>query len=206
MSDAGNAFDDDSARVHNAAEQLTASAVSKLLLHQRRFLAHLDKWLGNRSDSEDVLQTAFEKALTAAGSLRDEEKLQAWFNRILRNAAVDRLRQNTVERNARRGWMENQQDWVVPPVEIEQRLCECVHDLLGELSEQHREALQLVEWDDLPPGVAADRIGITANAFRVRLHRARADLREKLLVICGLCAEHRCLDCWCKKNGDPPTE
>jgi len=36
----------------------------------------------------------------------------------------------------------------------------------------------------------------------VRLHRARAALREKLVRSCRTCAEHGCLDCSC---GRPKT-
>jgi hypothetical protein len=32
----------------------------------------------------------------------------------------------------------------------------------------------------------------------VRLHRARATLRDKLRVVCGACARHGCLDCSCR--------
>ena len=44
------------------------------------------------------------------------------------------------------------------------------------LTEQEREALLLIAWDDLTPAVAARSLGISGPAFRVRLHRARQRL------------------------------
>lgn len=51
---------------------------------------------------------------------------------------------------------------------------------LRSLSAQDREALLLVAWEDLTPSAAAASLGISAAAFRVRLHRARRRLVYEL--------------------------
>lgn len=51
---------------------------------------------------------------------------------------------------------------------------------LRSLSAQDREALLLVAWEDLTPSAAAACLGISAAAFRVRLHRARRRLVYEL--------------------------
>lgn len=51
---------------------------------------------------------------------------------------------------------------------------------LRSLSAQDREALLLVAWEDLTPAGAAASLGISASAFRVRLHRARRRLLYEL--------------------------
>jgi RNA polymerase sigma factor (sigma-70 family) len=48
------------------------------------------------------------------------------------------------------------------------------------LSEEYREALLLIAWDDLTPAQAAASLGISRTAFRARLHRARRRLRSEL--------------------------
>ena len=48
-----------------------------------------------------------------------------------------------------------------------------VRKALIALSPADREALLLVAWEELTPAQAADSLGISAVAFRVRLHRAR---------------------------------
>jgi RNA polymerase sigma-70 factor, ECF subfamily len=51
---------------------------------------------------------------------------------------------------------------------------------LRSISAQDREALLLVAWEDLTPSAAAASLGISAAAFRVRLHRARRRLVYEL--------------------------
>jgi RNA polymerase sigma-70 factor (ECF subfamily) len=48
------------------------------------------------------------------------------------------------------------------------------------LSESDRETLLLVAWEDLTPALAAASLGISAPAFRARLHRARRRLIRAL--------------------------
>jgi RNA polymerase sigma factor (sigma-70 family) len=51
---------------------------------------------------------------------------------------------------------------------------------LKALSEEDREALLLIAWDDLTPVQAAMSLGISRTAFRSRLHRARRRFRDQL--------------------------
>jgi RNA polymerase sigma factor (sigma-70 family) len=51
---------------------------------------------------------------------------------------------------------------------------------LRALSEEYREALLLIAWDDLTPVQAAASLGISRTAFRSRLHRARRQLRKEM--------------------------
>jgi RNA polymerase sigma-70 factor (ECF subfamily) len=52
--------------------------------------------------------------------------------------------------------------------------------VLLSLSLPEREALLLVAWEDLTPAQAAVSLGISATAFRARLHRARRRCRAAL--------------------------
>ncbi len=53
-------------------------------------------------------------------------------------------------------------------------------DALAELSEREREVLMLSAWEELSSSDAADALGCSATAYRIRLHRARRRLRERL--------------------------
>ncbi len=55
-----------------------------------------------------------------------------------------------------------------------------VAEALMRLSEKDREAITLVAWEGLSPNEAAVVVGQSPVAFRVRLHRAKGRLREKL--------------------------
>lgn len=66
------------------------------------------------------------------------------------------------------------------PLPFESELDPELARALRTLSEQEREALLLVAWDDLTPAQAATSLGISGTAFRVRLHRARRRLSARL--------------------------
>src|SRR5262249_56141105 len=53
-------------------------------------------------------------------------------------------------------------------------------DALGGLSEKEREVLMLAAWEELSGPEAARVLGCTATAYRIRLHRARRRLSERL--------------------------
>jgi RNA polymerase sigma-70 factor, ECF subfamily len=53
---------------------------------------------------------------------------------------------------------------------------------LGSLSERDQELLLLVAWDGLDRAQAARVLGISTNAFSVRLHRARRRLERALVA------------------------
>jgi RNA polymerase sigma-70 factor, ECF subfamily len=55
-----------------------------------------------------------------------------------------------------------------------------VRTALADLPTGLREALVLVDWLDLDTDEAGEVLGLSANAVRVRLHRARSALRDRL--------------------------
>ena len=66
------------------------------------------------------------------------------------------------------------------PAAIAADVDEDVRNALLALSPADREALLLVAWEELTPAQAAVSLGISAVAFRVRLHRARRRCRVLL--------------------------
>lgn len=54
---------------------------------------------------------------------------------------------------------------------------------LATLSADHREVLALWAWEQLQPAEIALVLGVSANAVSIRLHRAKARLRERLLAV-----------------------
>ena len=55
-----------------------------------------------------------------------------------------------------------------------------INRAFAQLSDGERETLRLIAWDDLSTEEAAQVLGITPGAFRVRLHRARRALEKHL--------------------------
>ena len=65
---------------------MTDAVQSSLLNLRLQFLGFIERRLHDRGLAEDILQSAYLRALEASGKLRKDESAVAWFYRILRNA------------------------------------------------------------------------------------------------------------------------
>ncbi len=172
---------------------------SHLLANLKAFQAFAQKRLGDEQLAADVVQDSLLKALKAAPRLRDDENLIAWFYRILRNSIIDLHRQRAVQTKALERFAQELEQQATP--EAEQTLCGCFQRLLPTLNRDYAQVLQWVDLDGQSHDTVATQLGISRNLLKVRLHRARQQLRERLEATCQLCATHGCLDCTC----DSPT-
>ena len=183
------------------SEEPSAAVVAALVDNHRRFLAFVERRVGDRVAAEEILQSALLKGLERAGEVREEEKAVAWFYRILRNALVDHWRSLGAESRANEALAAELGDAVEPAPEVRGELCRCFVPLLEVLRPEYAEILRQVDLGALRPSEYAAAAGITPNNAMVRLHRARTALREQLKLTCRSCAEHGCLDCSCRKTG-----
>ncbi len=172
------------------------AVLSHLVDSHRRFLAFVAARVEDRQAAEEILQTAFVKALAKRDDLRDETSSVAWFFRILRNAIIDHYRRRTaLERLAEASAAAQALD--LQHEENHRELCSCFEALLPTLSDNYAHMLRAVDLDGRTVSAVADELGITPNNAHVRLHRARTTLRKRLEQACGTCATHGCLDCSC---------
>lgn len=171
--------------------------VQKVLVENHRaFLAFLERRVGSREVAEDILQEAFTRGLSRAGTLRDDESVLAWFYRSLRNAVVDHYRRNDARRRNLEGFAAELESEVIPAETVEV-VCKCVLSLADTLKPEYAEALRRIDVEGVPVKEFAAGAGLTANNAGVRVFRAREALRRQVVLSCGTCAEHGCLDCTC---------
>ena len=154
---------------------------------ERLVLDHLDRSyrlaaviLGSAADAEEAVSDAALLAWRSRSGLRDPDRFEAWFARIVVNTCRDRLRSRR-----RRPVVE-----VLPTAPNEATepgdFRELVHtrDELGRafevLSADDRIVLALRFWADLSIESIADRLGIPAGTVKSRLHHAIARLRAGL--------------------------
>ena len=176
--------------------------VDVLVQGKARFLQFLERRLGNRADAEDVLQTAFLRLVAHQGSLREEGKLVPWFYRLLRNLLTDHYRhRDAVARLEQSVAAETETTTNGEDRELFQAVCTCVYDVLAALKPEQAAVIRRVELEGEALKRVASDLGITPNNASVRLHRARRALRDALEATCGVCAEHGCLDCGCRRAG-----
>ncbi|MFI2754949.1 RNA polymerase sigma factor [Cellulomonas sp. P22] len=123
--------------------------------------------------AEDLLAEVFVAAVAARVRVRPHESGSAlpWLYGIARNVAATHLRR----RPRPDGWPPDDDiDWaaVDERVDAAGRRNE-LRQVLAELTSDERDVLLLVAWDGLSPSESAAVLGITAEAARARLSRAR---------------------------------
>ena len=171
--------------------------VESLVGNHRDFLSFLERRLGSRSEAEDLLQEAFVKSVEHAHTLRQGESSVAWCYRTLRNAVIDRHRRTGAASRALEAFARELERAVEAGAEVQGAVCSCVGTLADTLKPEYAQALRRVDMEGASVQGYADELGIAANNAAVRLHRARAALRKRVMQSCGTCAEHGCIDCSC---------
>ena len=187
----------------NPSTALSPEAIAQLVKGHREFLAFLERRVESRAVAEDILQAAFTRGLERGGDVQDE-KVVAWFYRVLRNAVIDHYRQRSTTARAMEAWGREFPDVQEPEAELRQEICRCVSGLLETLKPEYREALRIVDLEEGKLKDLAQQSGITAENAAVRVQRARAALRRRIEQACGTCSVHGCLDCSCETaDGEP---
>ncbi len=179
--------------------------IQALLDGKDRFLTFLEHRVGSRETAQDILQRAYLTGLEREQTLRDPERVVAWFYRLLRNAVVDHYRHVGAERRAleRFGFEQASRDRV--ELKPERQICACITDLLPAVRAEYADLIREIELEGQEIATVASQRKITAHNARVRLHRARRALRKALLETCGVCTDPS-LDCSCQGAGQMGQE
>ena len=172
--------------------------VERIATHQSKFLSFLTARVEDRAVAEDILQSAYLKAMEHGSEIRDDESTVAWFYRILRNAITDHYRRRAARGRVHEGFAQEVPDSYEP--ELAQTVCACVGDVVHDLKDEYRTAIEQVDLGGKSIEDFAQTERISANNASVRLHRARKAIAKQLTTVCGACAEHKCLDCTCRRS------
>jgi len=170
----------------SAYEQLVRAHSGRLLAVARRFMR-------NPEDAQDVVQEAFLAAFRSLDRFEGTARISTWLHRIVVNAALMKLRSR---RRAPEESIEDllpkfledghhahpSQEWNMTCEEVVQQgqTKELVRQCIDRLPETYRTVLILRDIEEVDTEQAADILGITENAVKIRLHRARQALRGLL--------------------------
>jgi RNA polymerase sigma-70 factor (ECF subfamily) len=165
---------------------------------------YLSRLVGN-VEAEDLAQEVFARAHRAMATRRGDAPVSAWLYRIATNAAIDRLRaasrrevpvaapaESVVEEEREilcEGAAREAQE--AESRVIRKEMSHCILDLVDRLPPAHRAVILLGELRELRDQEIADALGITLEAAKMRLHRARGELRRLLQASCDLYRDER---------------
>jgi RNA polymerase sigma-70 factor (ECF subfamily) len=170
----------------DAFEQLVRSHGGRMLAVARRFLP-------NGQDAADVLQEAFVAAFRSIDGFAGGAKLSTWLHRIVVNAALMKLRSrrrrredsidDLLPRFADDGHhAEGVVGWDTPADELVEReqVRTLVREAIAQMPEAYRTVLVLRDIEERDTEQTAALLGLTPQAVKTRLHRARQALRTLL--------------------------
>ena len=179
---------------------MSETTLDQLLAQRRQFLAFVQRRVPDSELAEDILQTAYLRAFEHQDDFEPSESAIGWFYRLLRNAVIDSYRRRVSTNKALEAWTRELETAVQPSLELHNEVCACLHGILDGLKPEYSEVLHAVDLGEQRLQDFAQQHKLSTSNAGVRIHRARAALRKRLLQTCATCAEHGCLNCTCKKH------
>src|SRR5262249_8831812 len=158
-----------------------------------RLLAVARRFVRNDTDAEDIVQAAYLNAFRALPTFEGACQLSTWLHRIVVNAALMKLR-------SRRRRPEESLEPLLPtylddghhteqfskadlPADAALERDETravVRSCLAQLPDRDRSSLVMPDIEDVSTSEVATMLGVTPNAVKIRLHRARQALTTLL--------------------------
>ena len=162
--------------------------------------------LRNREDAEEATQDAFLTLYRKIGTFDESKKFFSWFYRVALNAAYSRARRRRTASatvslddfaprlsDGRLGaspdylaWVDGSEDEV-----IAKDLAERAATFIDELAPPYRDAIWMVDVEEMKPADVAEILEISMPALKSRLHRARLHVRQRLAEVASLPPEAR---------------
>ncbi len=159
-----------------------------------KIVRYLTRLVGE-TDAEDLAQETFVKVGQSLQDFRGEAQIQTWVYRIATNTALDRLRSplfRETSQNPERiesivsieAIDPGQKRLSVEQQAIREEMSSCVRDVVHRLPDTYRTAIVLSELEGFKDQEIAQILGLTLSAAKIRVHRARARLKEELSDSC----------------------
>lgn len=158
-----------------------------------RLLAVARRLMRNEEDARDVVQAAYLSAFRGIGSFQGQAQVSTWLHRIVVNTALMKIR--SAKRKPEEliddllphfledgHHTESFHEWETPADELLVRAetRNTVRACIALLPPSYRTVLILRDIEEMTTQEAADALGLTTTALKVRLHRARQALSTLL--------------------------
>lgn len=168
--------------------------------HERQIYSLAYRILQNPHDAEDVTQQAFLSAVENLAKFREESSFGTWLYRIATFAALKVIRKrkglDTVSLEEATEPREDYDsiphpeyiaDWKQSPEQLVERneTQRLLDDALAKLDEKHRLVFVLRDVEGLSVKETAETLGLSESNVKMRLLRARLQLREELTLTLG---------------------
>lgn len=143
--------------------------------------------VGNRDLADDITQEVFIKVYKKIDRYSQNTSFYSWLYRMTVNLSIDELRKRKVKKILSLNFLtedgyedlRSEQGRVLPSTEIDDdERREIVRKALKMISAEHREVLILREYENYGYNEIAETLGISIQAVKSRIFRARKELRD----------------------------
>jgi RNA polymerase sigma-70 factor (ECF subfamily) len=183
------------------AQQGDFTAFQRLVQRWQDRVFHLAfRILGQRQDAEDVTQQTFLSVIEHLEQFRGDSSVRTWVLRIATNHALQLLRRKRAQAALSLDSLMNDAEdrtplphpeyiarWRQDPHRLAQdhEVRQLIEQALNELDDKYRLVFVLRDIEGLSVRETADILGISESNVKVRLLRARLQLRERLTASLG---------------------
>lgn len=137
----------------------------------------------NAAEADDVVQDTVERAMRFESHFIPGTNARAWLFQILFSVFVTRCRRLRREHKALSALASDPCAWTLPEqTPAMQSLTPALRDTVAKLPKSFRDAVELVDLDEMSYRDAAEKMGVPVGTVMSRLHRGRKLLASALTV------------------------
>ena len=174
-----------------------------------KIVRYLSRLTENTEEAEDLAQDVFIKVNTALEKFEGRSSLSTWIYKIATNTANDRFRSASFQKGTKQTLSgefldKNEQEknvWTGDKNEISDQVLErkemnsCIKRYVQDIKEIYRTVFVLSEYEGLKNKEIADILGLSIDTVKIRLYRARTQLKKKMDEGCRISFEENGVSC-----------
>ncbi|MFM9882583.1 MAG: RNA polymerase sigma factor [Burkholderiales bacterium] len=186
-----------------------------------RVLRYLKRLVGER-DAEDLTQLVMVKVSDGLAHFRGDSELSTWIYRIATNIALDRFRSSAFRAEAQSipaGELESagfdnleelklvaeQRTSSTEATAIRGEMSACIREFVDRLPDPYRIVIVLKDMEGFKNREVAEILGQSLDTVKIRLHRARENLKQDLVAGCTFHRDDRHEFACDRRPSTPPS-
>ncbi len=165
--------------------------------HRAAVTRYIRYLIRDAAEAEDLAQEACLRAHSRRETLRDAQALESWLFQIATHASIDRMRQRAraadreVGKPAEELPIADRSRPSALTVVRQSEMSACVQRYVAKLSDAYKAVLLMHDADGLTAVEIAQLLKLPLTTVKMRLHRARRQLRAALNEACAIGGDER---------------
>ena len=162
--------------------------------------AFIAKRVANEAEADDIVQDVWLKMQRGLDGLKDRSRLVSWIYQIARHAIIDHYRAPGRRREVPAGLAADLEAYQSSPTkqaasedsgQLRTELAGCLRPMIERLSREYRQAVILVDLEELTQQAAATQLGLSLSGMKSRVQRGRRQLKGMLEACCTIELDRR---------------